>query len=113
VGNIIDSIFGVEFLRAGAVRYDPEYMRQSYATTVECFYKYPIFNGEREFRIVAYSDNPKEMGIGKLISIDVEAFINRIYVSPDAEYWFVNLVQCFLSDAGIMKEIHRTQVQSG
>jgi hypothetical protein len=108
VGNLLDSISGIERLRAGVVRYDHDHMAETYGTATECFYKYPIFMGENEFRILVYSDKSEEVGKGTLLEVNLQLLIGGVFVSPDAEDWFFALVSRMLAEYGVERDVQRT-----
>lgn len=58
------------------------------------WYKRKSFEHEKEFRIIVEDDRkPAFRDIDKSIEIDLVTLIENVYISPQAEEWFVKLVQ--------------------
>lgn len=110
-GDLSESLIGLEKVRMGWVNYDPPSMAQEYGTASECFYKYPIFSGEKEVRLVAYSHEQSDLGKGVPVKVDLGRLLRKIYVSPDADDWFVELVNGVLKNAGLGYSVHRTELK--
>jgi len=108
---LLEAPSGLEKVRIGVVSYNPSSMSKAYETACECFYKHPIFAGEREVRLVAYSDSPGDLGKGVSVPVDLLRLIKKVYVSPDAEDWFMNLVREILLEGGLSTEVHRTALK--
>jgi hypothetical protein len=110
-GDLLAALTGVEKVRMGVVSYDPSEMVRTYGTASECFYKYPIFAGEKEVRLVTYSDRAPEVGRGVYVDVDLPRLVKKVFVSPDAEDWFVDLVKGVLSSASLAVDLHRTELR--
>lgn len=77
----------------------------SYAGINECFwFKRKSFEHEREVRALV-SDHSREHPVGKLVPVDLDMLIEKIYVSPTAQNWFEEIVQDILLKYGLNKEI--------
>lgn len=62
----------------------------------------------------ASSIGDKEKGMGSLrghyIDVDLDALINKIYVSPNSGKWFYNLVCNVINKYGVKKEVIFSQM---
>lgn len=80
-------------------------------------HKRKFFSYEREIRAIfmdASSIGDKEKGMGSLrghyIDVDLDALINKIYVSPNSGKWFYNLVCNVINKYGVKKEVIFSQM---
>ena len=61
------------------------------------WYKRKSFEHEKEFRVIVHDDcKPAFRDWNKKIPVDINTLIENIYVSPDADEWFVKLLKDIL-----------------
>jgi hypothetical protein len=79
------------------------------------------FDFEREFRVVFWDDsnvnNPSELEKavvpnGQEIRCDLSNLIDKIYVSPKSEDWFLELVKSVIQTYGLSKEVLRSPLDA-
>ena len=73
------------------------------------WYKRKSFEHEKEIRAV-YKDFREESEYGKPIEINVNTLIQKIYVSPTAQEWFVDVVKETLDKYGLKKKINKSSM---
>jgi hypothetical protein len=108
VGKLLSSVQEDCVMRYGAVNYDPKTMGIQYGNSSECFYKHPLYIGENECRFLAYSAEPTSIGIGMHLHVNLNPMIERVYVAPDCEPWFLSLVETLANQAGLPTPVVRT-----
>lgn len=69
------------------------------------WYKRKSFEHEREVRVVRFNPRAQHDCYGVFYPVDLDVLIEKIYVSPLAQTWFVNIVSDVLERYGIKKEI--------
>ncbi len=111
VKDLLDSLTLQHPIRIGSVRYDPSSMTSS-GSCEHCFYKDSIFLGENECRLLAFSNDPQHIWRGLPVPVDINKMLKMVYVSPDSEDWFLNLVGSILFQAGLRISPHRTILKS-
>lgn len=74
-------------------------------------YKRKSFQFERELRaLIVGADKRNEPGM--LVKVDLERLINEIYVSPEAEDWFLELVRSIVKKYNLTIEPKRSNLDS-
>ena len=69
------------------------------------WFKRKSFEHEREVRVIC-CDRSSQDDLGKLIPVDLNKLIDKIYVSPTSQVWFKELVEDLLSKYNIKKKIN-------
>lgn len=79
------------------------------------------FEHEREIRLIHWSvddvilmnsGSEEESAPGKNIEVDLDKLIDRIYVSPTSQDWFLVLLRKICSTYGITKQVVRSDLAS-
>ena len=74
------------------------------------WYKRKSFEHEKEVRAI-FCDRNNQNDLGKLISVDLNKLIDKIYISPTSQVWFKELVKDILSKYNIKKKIGESSMK--
>jgi len=95
-------------IHIGRVNYI-DFNKQFTETNSEYWFKRASFSHEREVRAITINIEEKgKVGIYK--SVDLDLLIERIFISPQASDWFVDLIKDVNSKYGIEKEISHSEL---
>jgi len=73
------------------------------------WYKRKSFEHEREVRAI-YKDIKTDCDYGLPMTINVKTLIQKLYVSPTAQDWFVNVVNTTMEKFEVKKKIYRSNM---
>jgi len=65
-------------------------------------YKRKSYEHEKELRAVIMNRNNSQ---GKIVKVDLNILINRVYVAPNSKKWFYELLKKTLVRFGLSKEV--------
>ena len=74
------------------------------------FHKRKAFEHEREIRALIQPDNINTLRYGVSIPIELENFVNEIYVSPMAPYWYTEMLRDVLTKYDINIAINQSSL---
>jgi hypothetical protein len=74
------------------------------------WFKRKSFEHEKEVRAI-FKDRGSETEFGKLIPVDLNVLIDRIYVSPTSQKWFIEMVEDVLLKYNLKKKIGESSMK--
>ncbi|WP_452218923.1 hypothetical protein [Lacinutrix undariae] len=75
------------------------------------WYKRKSFEHEKEIRAI-YFDFKEEYDFGKPVKVNINTLIQKIYVSPTAENWFIEVVKETMKKYNLKKKIHQSNMKA-
>lgn len=89
-GHLYEALYKEPCIKIGKVKYI-DFKKRFSSLNGAFWYKRKSFEYENEVRAIIQKHNVNEKGI--YISVDIDKLIDRIYVSPYAPEWFVDVVK--------------------
>ena len=89
-GHLYEALHREPYITIGKVKYI-DFNKRFSSINGSFWYKRKSFEYENEVRAIIQKHNVNEKGI--YISVDIDKLIDRIYVSPYASEWFVDVVK--------------------
>ena len=94
----------------GQVHYN-EYGENDFVGLHPVWYKRKSLNYENEVRIVTRAEETRDFDWGVSIPVDVNALIQEIVVSPEADIWFIEVVTELCSKYNISSPVRTSEIQ--